>query len=332
VSRESWRVADPDRLRTPWRARLAGDVSFDKEIAMKKLWSVLLGCAFVVLASTAAHAQATRTWVSGVGDDVNPCSRTAPCRTFPGAISKTAAHGEINAIDSGGFGTVTITKSITINGDAALAGILAAGTNGVIINAGASDVVTLRNLDINGVGTGLRGIRLLSAGTRLHIENCTIYGFTDDAIEATVAASNSKIFIKDSWIRDNTRGIFLGGNVTATLDNVRVEQNGFGVRAIATSDAVIRNSLISGNSNIGVAAVTGGVVNILMENSASVNNGSDGVQVSGAGATIRLSNTTITGNTTGITVLAGGAVVSFGNNRVINNTTDGAPTSTIGQQ
>src|SRR5215207_121317 len=122
--------------------------------------------AFTFAFATAAQAQATRTWVSGVGDDVNPCSRTAPCKTYAGAISKTAAGGEISTLDPGGFGAVTITKSITINGDGTLAGILASNTNGVIVNAGVNDVVVLRNLSINGVGNGLNGIRML-AGKQL---------------------------------------------------------------------------------------------------------------------------------------------------------------------
>src|SRR5947209_20477973 len=109
-----------------------------------------------------AHAQATRTWVSGVGDDANPCSRTAPCKTFAGAILKTADGGEIDCIDPGGFGTVTITKSITIDGNGTFAAILAAGTNGVNVNdsnSGAPNtkVVQLRNLSINGAGSGLLG-------------------------------------------------------------------------------------------------------------------------------------------------------------------------------
>src|SRR5512132_1617348 len=112
--------------------------------------------------SSLANAQATRTWVSGVGDDANPCSRTAPCTTFAGAISKTAAGGEISVLDPGGFGVVTITKAITINGDGTLAGILSAGTNGIIVNAGANDRVVIRNVSINGVGTGLNGIRFLA--------------------------------------------------------------------------------------------------------------------------------------------------------------------------
>src|ERR1700742_1182796 len=97
--------------------------------------------AIACFGAVAAHAQATRTWVSGVGDDANPCSRTAPCKTFAGAISKTAASGEINVLDPGGFGGVTITKSITIRADHVEAGVLVSGTNGIIINAGANDRV-----------------------------------------------------------------------------------------------------------------------------------------------------------------------------------------------
>src|SRR5215467_8792923 len=122
----------------------------------------LLAClAIVLLGTTLMSAQATRTWVSGVGDDVNPCSRTAPCKTWAGAISKTAAGGEISALDPAGFGAVTITKAITLNGDGTLASIVAGGTNGIVVNAGPNDVVVIRNLSLHGVGTGLNGIRFL---------------------------------------------------------------------------------------------------------------------------------------------------------------------------
>src|SRR5437868_7894786 len=102
--------------------------------------------------SGGAQAQASRTWVSGTGSDANPCSRTAPCKTFAGAISKTAPGGEISALDPGGFGAVTITKSITIDGGGGqVASVLVAGTNGIVVQAGANDVVTLRNIRINGI-------------------------------------------------------------------------------------------------------------------------------------------------------------------------------------
>src|SRR6266702_2405051 len=129
-----------------------------------------------ILAPHAVQAQASRTWVSGVGDDVNPCSRTAPCKTFAGAISKSAAGGEIDVLDPGGFGGVTITKSIAIENDGAIAGVLVSGTNGIVVSAAASDVVTIRGLILEGLGTSIAGINFFAGGT-LHVENCTIDGF-----------------------------------------------------------------------------------------------------------------------------------------------------------
>src|SRR3954471_10974079 len=132
-----------------------------------------LRCTFQVLAllvfmmglTSFVQAQ-TRTWVSGVGDDLNPCSRTAPCKTFAGAIAKTATNGEIDALDAGGFGQVLISKSITIDGTGVLAGILATSGTGITINSKeATNVITvrLRGLSINGAGTGVNGINVISA-------------------------------------------------------------------------------------------------------------------------------------------------------------------------
>ncbi|MEA2350345.1 MAG: hypothetical protein QOG86_1286, partial [Thermoleophilaceae bacterium] len=123
--------------------------------------------ALVALAiPSSALGQATRTWVSGVGDDANPCSRTAPCKTFAGAISKTAAGGEINCLDPGGFGGLTINKSLTVKCQYTEGGSLVSGTNAIVINAAATDSVTLRGLDINGLGVGgqtsLVGVKVLS--------------------------------------------------------------------------------------------------------------------------------------------------------------------------
>jgi hypothetical protein len=156
----------------------------------------------ICLWSGAAHAQASRTWVSGVGDDANPCSRTAPCKTFAGAISKTAAGGEIDALDPGGYGTVTITKGITIDGGGGqVASALASGTNGIVVQAGPTSVVTLRNLSVNGInGTGsggLNGIRYLS-GAALHVEHCNIFGFTGDGINVATSTT-AALFVTDTF-------------------------------------------------------------------------------------------------------------------------------------
>src|ERR1043165_2029869 len=126
---------------------------------------LLVIATFLLAFASIAQAQATRTWVSGVGDDVNPCSRTAPCKTWAGAISQTAAGGEIDALDPGGFGAVTTTKPINPTGG---------GSPGIIVNAGDGDHVVLRNLSINGInestGPGLNGVRFL-AGQTLTIEH-----------------------------------------------------------------------------------------------------------------------------------------------------------------
>src|SRR4051794_5850864 len=144
--------------------------------------ALLMSFLVLLTLSATAQAQATRTWVSGVGDDANPCSRTAPCKTFAGAISKTATGGEINVLDPGGFGGVTITKAITISSEGFEAGVLVSGTNAIIVNAPTTANVVLRGLDIEGLGTGLVGIKVLAAGN-VHVENCTINNFTQNGID-----------------------------------------------------------------------------------------------------------------------------------------------------
>src|SRR5712691_8299028 len=120
---------------------------------MRKVLNLLAVVVFICAFATLTQAQATRTWVSGVGDDANPCSRTAPCKTFAGAISKTAAGGEISVLDPGGYGALTITKAITLNGDGTLVSILASGTNALVVNAPADAVVIIRGISINGAGS-----------------------------------------------------------------------------------------------------------------------------------------------------------------------------------
>src|SRR5437588_5404184 len=166
------------------------------------LLSLAAVAAVVSLGAGAAQAQATRTWVSGVGDDANPCSRTAPCKTFAGAISKTAAGGEIDALDPGGFGAVTITKSITLDGGGGqVASVLVAGTNGIVVAAQSSDVVILRNLRLDGLrgagnaNAGINGIHFIS-GAALHIDNCFIFGFNNNGIN--VATAGGKVTVDDT--------------------------------------------------------------------------------------------------------------------------------------
>src|ERR1700704_5245611 len=166
--------------------------------------TALLSLPAIVLAiclwSGAAHAQASRTWVSGVGDDANPCSRTAPCKTFAGAISKTGVSGEINCLDPGGFGAVTITKSITIDCHEVFGSVLVSGTNAIIINAAAGKVV-LRNLNLNGNTTGLKGVSIIAAAS-VWLEDLMIMQFSQQAIADTRSTAGS-LYVTNSTLRNS---------------------------------------------------------------------------------------------------------------------------------
>lgn len=282
-----------------------------------------------LICSSAAQAQATRTWVSGVGDDANPCSRTAPCKTFAGAISKTAAGGEISVLDPGGFGAVTITKSITINGDGTLAGILAAGTNGVIINAGVNDIVVLRNISINGAGTGLNGIRHL-AGKQLIVENCNISGFTAKGIDVNVTAA-TRVDVINTTLDKMADGITMttsAGVMQATLNNVRITGTSNAGLNLLAGAASVTNSVIANNASFGVIAQGGAAINV--SNSMVSHNGT-GFSTTNAAANIRLSNNFISNNTTAFVITAG-TIASFQNNSVTPGQGATVPNSNLTQQ
>lgn len=299
-------------------------------------WFVL---AVVLLPAVPASAQATRTWVSGVGDDVNPCSRTAPCKTFAGAISKTATNGEINVLDPGAFGAVTITKSITISSEGFEAGVLATlGSSGIIINAPASAVVVLRGLDIEGAGSGAHGIRFLAGGA-LHVEDCTINNFALRGITFEPSGL-SLLFVQDTVVRNNLVGASSGGilikpgaagSAVVSLVDVRLDNNRFGLQVEGGSLVSAVRTSANGNLTNGFLAMgtAVGAAVIDLESSVASNNGSNGVRAFQAGGTIRLSNTIITGNAgSGLSVNAG-AIISFGNNSVDGNGVNGSPTSTV---
>jgi hypothetical protein len=287
------------------------------------------------LAGPAVWGQ-TRTWVSGVGNDANPCSRTAPCKTFSGAITKTAAGGEINVLDPGAFGTVTITKSITIDGTPLLSGVLAASTTGITVNAATTDVVILRNLDINSAATGLRGIRFL-VGKALYVEDCRIYGFNGNPgrgidFAPTAASGNvAQLFVKNSDIRENLTvttggGIVLtpavGISVKAVLNNVNIERNNVGLQANPGSAVTARHTTSVANRLDGFNATGNGTAStIFLDNCTSAFNGSNGMQATGAASIIRMTQCSITGNgLQGVTSAAGGQVLSFGTNNNDGNT------------
>jgi hypothetical protein len=282
---------------------------------VRVLAALTASCFSMAFIASPASAQANRTWVSGVGDDLNPCSRTAPCKTFAGAISKTAAGGEINCLDPGGYGAVTATKSITIDCEDTQGSILAASTTGVLVNT-AGVVVTLRGLSING-GTpalaGLHGVRFLQ-GASLTILDCVIFDFLSAAansgngVNFSPSTANSELVIRDTVINNNggstsSSGIVISptgaGTASGTIDNVTVTNNtGAGILINGASTIMINNSNVSQNSTFGIRTSTGS-------------------------PTVRVGGTMITGNGTGVSDGAG-TIESYCTNRLNGNGGDGA--------
>jgi hypothetical protein len=267
------------------------------------------------LPAAPAQAQATRTWVSGVGDDANPCSRTAPCKTFAGAISKTAVGGEIDALDPGGYGAVTITKAITIDGGGGqVASVLVSGTNGIVVAAGANDVVILRNLRVNGIGIGINGIRFLS-GLSLTVENCDIFGFTTNGIDLANAA-NAGVLIINTTI-NNVGGSAIGVNSAVptfvSADNVHTHRTNFGISVANGNKAIVTRSVFSFASTAALQTGTGGQLSV---DAVQAVNSVTGIQSAGV---VAFGNSDIMFNGTAIS----GTTGSYGNNRIQFNTSAG---------
>ncbi len=267
----------------------------------------LLSC--LSLASMLTMAQATRTWVSGVGDDVNPCSRTAPCKTLAGAISKTAIGGEINVLDPGGFGAVTITKSITIDGGGVTGSILSSATNGINVNA-PNALVTIRNFSINGAGTtlGINGIRVIAV-KKLNVENCVLSNFSANGIDVNTT-TGADVTVSNVTIHNASNGInILGpGSSTGTVGFTVVD--GCHIRGVLNSGV----SISSGTATVGNSVISGC---------------GTGVE-SKTGVTTHLSGNIITNNATAFK--GPGTITSSKNNSVTGNIAQGVIPTVVNQQ
>ncbi|HMK02732.1 MAG TPA: right-handed parallel beta-helix repeat-containing protein [Ferruginibacter sp.] len=264
------------------------------------LFSAIIWVAFILMPGI-SFSQATRTWVSGVGDDINPGSRTAPCKTFAGAIARTATGGEINVLDAGGFGAVTITRSITIDGKGALAGILSSLTNGIIVNA-PDAIVIIRNLSIHGAGNGINGIRIIAA-KKVIVENCSIWGYTKKGIEMNTTSACTLIlnYVTINTAEDAIAVTSPGGSVI--MDNCKFQAvTNAGINLMDGHATVYRSNISA--CNIGIMA--------------------------GAKTTVTLSNNIISNNETALQ--SSGTISSAGNNFMTGNKTQGTPTTVVKTQ
>lgn len=293
-----------------------------------KAFAVVL---FMLTIPSLVRAESIRTWVSGVGDDANTCSRTAPCKTFAGAILQTSTGGEINAVTSGGFGGVTITKSVTIDGAGTQASIVASGITGISINitaaADGSKTVRLRNLSINGTGSGKTGLKVI-AGRRVYVEHVLIDGFDDHGI--LVEAMVARLFVSDTTIRSiGKSGIHVSPLGNSPFVSVFVQRSSLigtfhALNVNRGSRVTIRDSSLTGNRQGFLAAERSEVTAtncVLTEHSVAINSHSKSI--------IRLSLVTVVNNEEGLKVGDGGEIISFKNNVVHGNTVNGAATSTI---
>lgn len=306
---------------------------------MKSLLKVCIATGLVACASP-AFAQALRTWVSGVGDDANPCTRTAPCKTFAGAISKTADSGEIDALDPGGFGAVTITKSIVIDGGGGFASILAGGATGVNIS-GSGITVTLRNLAINGGGAATgNGVQVYNAAA-VNLDHVVVENFAGvptsgygAGLAIKTSTPDTRVTVTNSdFYNDDGIGILSSpsaGNVILDVDNVRVGGGHSSGIELQTSTratinrATLTNSLVGSGVTTGASGVTAHISNsVLSDNAYGVHNGKTGA------ATVTLDRDVITGNTSSGLRIDAGTVYSYGNNDIQGNAGNETPTTVI---
>ena len=300
------------------------------------MFALILGCA--AMSSLPASA-ATRTWVSGVGSDANPCSRTSPCQTFAAALALTNINGEINCIDAGGFGSVTITKSVTIDCTGNYASILAAAGSGVIVNIlpSADDPhrsVRLRGLAIDGTGldgsigtrTGVDGIRIVSAAS-VFVEDTVIGEFTQNGVKVAATSETVNLTLDNVTIRNvNTNGVSMTttkGQVVASFNNVRIDATSVAIAALGLVRANVDNVMLVHNST-GIKIT--GSDNIINVDNSKISYAKTGV-MNLDGSIVRISNSVITQNETGLA--AGGSIVSMSGNSLTGNTMDGAFTVTV---
>lgn len=321
---------------------------------MYKLFGLLSAFMLVILSTafvSEAQAQATRTWVSGTGNDTNPCSRSAPCLTFAGAISKTAASGLISVLDRGAFGTVTITKSITIDGAGIIGSTLSSSTTGFNVN-GANVRVVLRNIDIEGApvtSPGVFGIRFIQ-GTSLELQNISIRNVTGGSEPTCIAfspSSTARLVIDNVTVSNCGSGSTVGGGIVIKptgggsknilIRNAKVSSSSRGIVFDGTGNtgamfASVEDSSVFISAGAGIVAqgpAGGGTVRLELDGVTSSNNNTQGVLASGPGAVVTLSDSNVKMNTTGVQATGGGSLTSYKNNRISGNTSNGTPITAV---
>ena len=324
-------------------AAINGFMNLVKTVKVTRL-SLCLGLLLMLgLSSAPAHAQLNRTWVASYGNDANTCAQASPCQTFFGAHAKTDAGGEINCLNSGSYGALSITKSISIICEGVVA-----GNSGFSVNAGANDVVHLRGLDIEGFGAGLTGVFFVS-GAALHIENCRIRDFNGGGFGGfgIVFAPNAaaELYVTDTTISHNGSAAGGGGIVVyaaagstskVVINRSDVQNNVTGIKADGVNSGAggVINMTVSdtasvGNTQNGIVGTTnaGGSAAVIMVDRAKASHNAVGYGIiaDGPKTFITFGASSIAGNAFGVGASSGGTLLSYGTNQIYGNSVDGTP-------
>ncbi len=311
-------------------------------LPMTRIAIVTAALAFAVtLPGVQAQAQSIRTFVSTAGSDNPSCSLASPCRHFSAAVAATAAGGEVDALDPGAYGSFSITKAITIEGQGWSYVAPPANGNAITINA-VSGNVFIRGVSLNGVGVAnATGIRFNSGGS-LTVRDSVVRNFGLEGIAFLPNSSTlSQVYVSNTLVSDNgSHGIFIGpsgsGTTNGVLDHVHMENNvNNGLLVQTTSETInvtVNDSVSANNGQLGIDAVSfsGTQVNIMVRNSAIANNAGAGLSAQGTGATVRATRSTITGNATGWAVVSSGVVTSYNDNNIDGNTNANTAPPAIG--
>jgi hypothetical protein len=304
-----------------------------------------------MFSSSGGGGPSSQTFVSAtLGNDSNPCTRVSPCLTFAAALAQTPAGGEIDVLDPGDFGPVTITKAVSIYsadvGAVSVAGTTPApGTSGIVISAGSSDVINLGGLIFDGVNaSGTSGV-VFNSGARLHIENCAVLGFTKSGITfspGTGSATTTQLVVQDTTILNNATGLLIrptgGIAANALLRWLHIDGNtGEGLRVDGTGGsgaiiAILADSTASFNAGNGIDAVSGpGNATLDVMRVVATSNGSAGIrsnQTSGGTANVIVGGSTLYANAIGIQATGGASLLTDANNQVTGNASNGSFTGT----
>jgi hypothetical protein len=261
--------------------------------------------------------------VSGTGSDSNPCTVSQPCKTLNAALSLTVAGGEIFVLNSANYGPLIITKAVTITGEGAIVGMLSTSGVGITINAGANDVINLRGLDIDGANSGTFGIQFTS-GLSLNVQKSLIRNFSNSGISFAPSGASS-LFVSDTVVTHNgSNGIFIANSAAGALSRVTASSNGVGVSASGASASVTVTDTVASNNTYGFGASSAA----LMVRNSIISNNAVGIAAD-QNATVRITQSTITGNGTGWQATNGGQLLTYGNNNVDGNTNNGTATTTL---